>query len=135
MNQVVFVGRLVRPVELRKVGNHSRVVNNIIAINRYQKDANGDRLADFIPFVAWDHMADLLQKYCDKGQQVSISGRMQSRKYTNKDNQDVYVLECLVSDMTLIYQKESTTKRREPANISETESENITRAVGQANNI
>lgn len=135
MNQVVFVGRLVRPVELRKVGNHSRVVNNIIAINRYQKDANGERLADFIPFVAWDHMADLLQKYCDKGQQVSISGRMQSRKYTNKDNQDVYVLECLVSDMTLIYQKESTTKRREPANISETESENITRAVGQANNI
>lgn len=135
MNQVVFVGRIVRPVDVKSVGNHGRVVNNIIAINRLQKDANGERLADFIPFVAWNHLADLLGKYCEKGHQVSISGKMQSRKYTNKDDQDVYVLECLVSDVTLLSQREklSPLPAKQEVSITQEASDNITRAVTEIN--
>lgn len=54
--------------------------------------------------MAWNHTAEILGKYTQKGDQVAIAGRMQSRKYTNKEQQDVYVVECLVEDVTLISQ-------------------------------
>ena len=96
MNKVVFVGRVVRDVEVRQVGSNGRVVNNVIAIQRHHRDSNGNRATDFIPFVAWDHLAELMDRYCKKGDQISLAGRMQSRKYKNREEQDVYVIECLV---------------------------------------
>lgn len=102
MNKVVFVGRIVRDVEVRQVGSSGRVVNNVIAIQRHHRDSNGNRATDFIPFVAWDHLAELMDRYCKKGDQISLSGRMQSRKYKNREEQDVYVIECLVEELTLI---------------------------------
>lgn len=103
MNKVVLVGRIVRPIEVKTVGPNRRVCNNVLAVQRHHKDANGERVADFIPFVAWNHSAELIERYCQKGDQLSISGRMQSRKYMNKDEQDVYVVECIVEEVTLIY--------------------------------
>lgn len=102
MNKVVFVGRVVRDVEVRQVGSNGRVVNNVIAIQRHHRDSNGNRATDFIPFVAWDHLAELMDRYCKKGDQISLAGRMQSRKYKNREEQDVYVIECLVEELTLI---------------------------------
>lgn len=104
MNKIIMVGRLVKDVECRNVGTNGKVTNNVIAINRYHKNNNGERQADFIPIVAWNHLADLMKKYSKKGDQISISGRMQSRKYINKEAQEVYVLECIVDDITFIYQ-------------------------------
>lgn len=103
----MYVGRIVRDVKRNKVGQNGRVVNNVIAINHYQKDANGERRADFIPFVAWNHLADLLHNYTVKGQQIAITGKMQSRKYTDSDNNDRYVIECLVEELTLLQSRDS----------------------------
>ncbi|MDO4432813.1 MAG: single-stranded DNA-binding protein [Aerococcaceae bacterium] len=101
MNQVMLVGRLVRPVEVKTVGDH-RVVNNTLAVTRRNRDKQGEILADFIPISAWGHLADVLSNYCDKGQQVGITGRMHSRSYTNSMQQTVYVVECLVTEITLL---------------------------------
>lgn len=105
MNQAVFVGRLCRDVSVRNVNESHRVMNNTIAINRAHRDRNGEVVSDYIPFVAWDHLADLLDTYTQKGSLVSLSGIMQSRNYTNKENQTIYVVECLVTDVTLIDRK------------------------------
>ena len=59
-------------------------------------------MADFIPFVAWDHLADILDKYSIKGQRIAVSGRMQSRNYQNSDGETVYTVECVVSEITLL---------------------------------
>ncbi|MGX7350086.1 single-stranded DNA-binding protein [Dolosicoccus paucivorans] len=101
MNQVNFVGRIVKEVEVKSVGA-SHVVNNTLAVQRPRKNKDGEHLTDFIPFVAWDGLARVLGNYCQKGQQIAISGRMQSRNYQNKDGQMVYVIECLVNDLTLL---------------------------------
>lgn len=103
----MFVGRIVRDVSVRNVGVHGRVVNNVIAINHHHKDANGERNADFIPFAAWNHYADLLMKYAAKGHQVAIAGKMQSRSYKDNENKDRYVIECLVDEITLLQPKDS----------------------------
>lgn len=105
MNQAVFVGRLCRDVTIRQVNDSHRVTNNSLAINRAHRDRNGEIVSDYIPIVAWDHLADLLSHYTQKGSLVSLSGIMQSRSYTNKENQMIYVVECLVTEVTLIDRK------------------------------
>ena len=95
MNQLLLVGRLTRPVEDRQVGDH-RVVNNCLAVSRRHRDRNGELQTDFIPIVAWDYLADLLVKYAQKGHRIGVVGRMESRHYTNNQDQKVYILECHV---------------------------------------
>ncbi|HJF17000.1 MAG TPA: single-stranded DNA-binding protein [Globicatella sulfidifaciens] len=102
MNHVVLVGRIVRDHDLKTVNDDHRVINNTLAINRRQRNKEGALMADFIPFVAWDHLADILDKYSIKGQRIAISGRMQSRNYQNSDGEIVYTVECVVSEITLL---------------------------------
>jgi single-strand DNA-binding protein len=47
--------------------------------------------------VAWGKMADECEKIVEKGKLVAIEGRIQTRHYTNKDNQKVYITEIIVS--------------------------------------
>lgn len=101
MNQVMLVGRIVRPIEVKVVGEH-RVVNNTLAVSRKHRDRQGELPTDFIPISAWDHLADVLQKFCQKGQQVALTGKMQSRSYTNASQQTVFIVECLVTEITLL---------------------------------
>lgn len=107
MNQSTFVGRIVRDIKVNSLAGNGRVVNNVIAINRHYKKANGERTADFIPFVAWNHHADLLERYTAKGQLIAISGMMQSRRYRDGEDNDVYVIECVVDDITLLQSRDN----------------------------
>ncbi|XJS10332.1 single-stranded DNA-binding protein [Aerococcaceae bacterium WGS1372] len=107
MNQSTFVGRIVRDIKVNSLSGNGRVVNNVIAINRHYKKSNGERAADFIPFVAWNHHADILEKYTAKGHLIAITGMMQSRSYKDNEDNDVYVIECLVSEITLIQPKDA----------------------------
>lgn len=102
MNQVVLVGRIVRDPEVKAINEEHRVLNNTLAINRRQRNKEGALIADFIPFVAWDHLADVFEKYTIKGQRVAISGRLQSRHYLNNEKESVYTIECVVSEITLL---------------------------------
>lgn len=110
MNQSTFVGRIVRDIKVNNLSGNGRVVNNVIAINRRYKKSNGERLADFIPFVAWNHHADILAKYTAKGHLLAITGMMQSRSYKDHEENDVYIIECLVSDITLLQPKDVKTQ-------------------------
>lgn len=102
MNQANFVGRLVREVEVKQLNSGARVVNNTIAVTRVYASKHSEEVTDFINIVAWNHLADLLAKYVAKGQQIAISGSMQSRNYEREDSQKVYVTECVVDSITLI---------------------------------
>lgn len=102
MNQVTFVGRLCRQVELKELADSLAVTNNVIAVTRPFKDRNGESVTDFIPFTAWNGIAKTLHKYACKGQRVAIAGTMQSRNYKNDQDQEIYVIECNVSELTLL---------------------------------
>ncbi|MCR8969654.1 single-stranded DNA-binding protein [Facklamia sp. 7083-14-GEN3] len=109
MNQVTFVGRLCRDIELKEVGDSAAVTNNVIAIKRPFRDRNGETATDFIPFVAWNGLAKLIHKYACKGQRVALSGMMQSRSYLNDEKEEVYVIECNASEITLLDKPKSKT--------------------------
>lgn len=106
MNQVSLIGRIVREVEVQQVGNGSQVINNTLAIQRmYKKDKKQE--ADFIPFVAWGPAAKIIADNCEKGVQIGLSGRMQSRTYLNKEDETVFAVELRVEEVSLLFKKKS----------------------------
>lgn len=116
MNQVHLIGRLVREIELKDLGEGKQVVNNTIAVPMtYKKESGQD--TDFIPIVAWNKLAGLMHQYCKKGHLIGLTGKLQSRSYVNKENETVYVVELVVSSVDFLTSKpKETSKTAIPVN-------------------
>lgn len=101
MNQVGFVGRLVRTPELKTTDNKKQMTWITVAVNRSFKNINGEYDTDFIDCILWDAVAANTVKHCKKGDIISVRGRLQSRVY-EKDNEKRYVLEVIGEKVTFI---------------------------------
>ena len=81
LNRVVIMGRLTRDP-----GNNIAVVGFTLAVDRdYSGKDGGEKETDFIDCVAWRNTADFVSKYFTKGRMAVVSGRLQMRKWTDKD--------------------------------------------------
>ena len=99
MNKVVLVGRLTRDPEVRysQGDNATAVSRYTLAVDRrFRRD--GEPTADFIPCVIFGRSAEFAEKYFHQGMRVSISGRIQTGSYTNKDGVKVYTTEVIVEE-------------------------------------
>lgn len=63
-----------------------------IAVNRRKKEDG----ADFIPIVVWGSQAEVFARYLGKGKEVALTGRMQVRDYTDKNDNKRYITEVVV---------------------------------------
>ena len=94
MNKAVLVGRLTRDPEVRysQGDNTTAVARYTVAVDRRFK-RDGEPTADFIPCVVFGRSAEFAEKYFRQGMRVSVSGRIQTGSYTNKDGMKVYTTE------------------------------------------
>ena len=99
MNKVVLVGRLTRDPEVRysQGNNATAVARYTVAVDRRFK-RDGEPTADFIPCVVFGRSAEFAEKYFRQGMRVSVSGRIQTGSYTNKDGMKVYTTEVIVEE-------------------------------------
>ena len=101
MNSINITGRITTKPELKFTGNEKKsVVSFSIAFNR------GEEQVDFFNVVAYEKQAENLCKFVDKGDMLAISGRLTTRSYTNKENQQVNVVEIIASNITFITKKD-----------------------------
>lgn len=82
LNHIVIMGRLTKEPELRMTQQQTAVTSFTIACER---DYQSDKQTDFIECVAWRHTAEFVSKYFKKGQMAVVSGRLQSRKWEDRD--------------------------------------------------
>ena len=99
MNKVVLVGRLTRDPEVRYSQGDSAtaVARYTLAVDRKFKRDN-EASADFIPCVVFGRSAEFAEKYFRQGMRVSISGRIQTGSYSNKEGVKVYTTEVIIED-------------------------------------
>jgi single-strand DNA-binding protein len=102
MNIFSGVGRLTRDPELRLSQTNISIASGTIAINRPFKNAQGEREADFIRFVAFRKTAELVNEHFKKGDELGVTGRIQTRNYENDSGQRVYVTELVVENITFV---------------------------------
>ena len=105
MNNTVLVGNLTKEVDLRYTSNGTATGNFTLAVSRAFKNAAGEKETDFINCVVWRKQAEVLANYTNKGSKLAVRGRIQTRKYDNKEGQKVYVTEVVVEEFTFLDSK------------------------------
>ena len=84
LNHIVLMGRLTRDPELRRTGSGVAVASFTIAVDR-DFGQNGQKETDFIDITAWRSTAEFVGKYFTKGRMAVVSGRLQIRKWEDKN--------------------------------------------------
>ena len=84
LNNINLMGRLTRDPELRQTQSSKQVTSYTLAVSR-DFGSDGNKEADFIDVVAWQKGAEFANNYFRKGQLVAVQGRIQSRKWTDRD--------------------------------------------------
>lgn len=102
MNKVILIGRLARDPEMRTTPSGVATTSFTIAVQRNYANAQGDREADFISCVAWRKQAENIAKYCSKGSQVAVEGRIQIRNYDAQDGTKRYVTEVIADNVSFL---------------------------------
>lgn len=99
MNKVILVGRLTKDPDVRysQGGNSTAVARFSLAVDRRFK-RDGEPTADFISCVVFGKSAEFAEKYFRQGMRVSVSGRIQTGSYTNKDGVKVYTTDVVVEE-------------------------------------
>jgi len=98
--------RLGRDPELRYTPAGTAVVNLSGANNFKYKDKER---TDWIPFVFWGKLAEIVSQYLKKGSRIIVGGRLQSRSWTDKDDVVRYVQEIRANDISFLDPKSGNT--------------------------
>ena len=86
LNQVFLQGRLGKDPELRHTSNGRAVASVSLAVDRdYKSQGSDSRETDWFTVVAWGSTAEFVQKYFTKGRVMIVAGRLQVRKWTDRD--------------------------------------------------
>lgn len=105
MNKAIIIGNLTKDCELRYTPSGVAVANFTLAVGRNFKNLQGEKETDFIPVVAYKQLAELCANYLDKGKKCCVEGRIQTRNYTNKDGQKVYITELIANEVEFLTPK------------------------------
>jgi single-strand DNA-binding protein len=87
LNRVVLVGRLTADPEMKWLPTGVAIATLRIAVNRMTKNDQGEYETDFFNVTAWRRTAEFVEKYLTKGRLVSVDGRLQTRTWTDNNNQ------------------------------------------------
>ena len=85
LNIITISGRLTDQPDLRRTDSGIAVASFTLAVDRDFKSSSGERETDFIPCVAWRQTGEFVSNYFTKGQQAVVTGRLQIRKWKDKD--------------------------------------------------
>jgi single-strand DNA-binding protein len=110
LNKVILQGRLTRAPELRYTQNNTPVASASLAVERSRAAKGQERETDFFDLVAWRYNAEFLSKWFDKGQQVLISGMLQSRRWQDKQGNNRTSIEVVVEEVNFCGSKQDTSK-------------------------
>ena len=85
LNHVDLMGRICNEIELRRTGSGVAVCSFALAVDRDFKNSAGEKETDFFDIVCWKNTAEFVSQYFRKGMMAVVSGRLQTRSWTDKD--------------------------------------------------
>lgn len=97
LNMITLQGRLTKEPEMKDIPSGIHLCSITIASERPKKK-DSESQSDFIPCIAWAKTADFLKKYFHKGDQIIVSGRLQSRQYEGQDGKTHTAYEVSISE-------------------------------------
>ena len=108
INKVILVGNFGNEPELKSTTSGMPVLNISLATSDLWKDKNtGEQQerTEWHRIVFFNKLAEIVGQYTKKGSKVYVEGRLQTRKWTDSNNQDRYTTEIIASEMQMLDSK------------------------------
>lgn len=105
VNKVIIVGNLGRDPETRFMPNGDAVTNIAVATTESWKDkTSGEKkeMTEWHRVTFYRKLAEVVGQYCKKGSSIYIEGKLQTRKWTDKDGVERYTTEIIADSMQLL---------------------------------
>lgn len=123
VNKILLIGNVGKDPIVRYVNENIPVASFTLATNEIYIDAQGNKQknTEWHNIVAWRNLAQLAEKYIHKGSLLYVEGKLKTRTYTDKDNQNRTIVEVVADKIQLLSKKES----EDNTNITAKDSENV----------
>ncbi|GAB4120847.1 MAG: hypothetical protein Fur0026_12270 [Sideroxydans sp.] len=107
VNKAILIGRLGKDPETRYMTNGEAVTNVSLATSENYKDKNGEKQerTEWHNLVFYRRLAEIAGEYLKKGSLIYVEGRIQNRKYQDKEGRDRYISEIVVNEMKMLGSK------------------------------
>jgi len=123
VNKVILVGNLGQKPEMRYTATQTAVANLSIATTESWKDKESGENRDKTEWhrvVFFGNLAEIAERYLDKGSSVYVEGKIQTRKWQDKEGKDRWTTEILGNQLTMLGSRGSNDSGSQQATSSET---------------
>ncbi len=105
VNKVILIGNLGADPEVKYMPNGEAVVNMTVATGESWKDKNtGEKVekTEWHRIVAFRRLAEIISEYLQKGSKVYVEGKLQTRKWQDKEGKDNWTTEIIANEMRML---------------------------------
>lgn len=106
-NKVQLIGHLGNAPEVKTTESGKKLARFSVATNESYRNAKGEKVTEttWHNLVAWGKVADIAEKYLNKGSEVAIEGKLINRSYSDKDGNKKYITEVQVNELLMLGSK------------------------------
>ena len=121
VNRAIILGTLGQDPEIRHTANGGAICNLSVATNESWKDKSGDKQerTEWHRISMFGKLAEIAGDYLRKGSQAYFEGRIQTRKWQDKDGNDRYSTEIVANEMQMLGGKSDTQPAQQPKDYEE----------------
>jgi len=103
-NKVQLIGHLGNQPDVRTTENGKKLARFSVATNEVYRNAKGEKITEtqWHNLIAWGKLADIAERYMNKGSEVAIEGKLINRSYTDKEGNKKYFTEVQVNEVLLL---------------------------------
>lgn len=120
VNKVILIGNLGKDPETRYMSNGDAVTNITLATTDTWKDKNGEKQekTEWVNVVFYKKLAEIVSQYLNKGSQIYVEGRLETRKWTDKNGIDRYTTQVIASEMRMLGSNQSNKQNNQASRVS-----------------
>lgn len=109
VNKVILVGRLGKDPETRYMTNGEAVTNVTLATSENWKDKSGEKQekTEWHNLTFYRRLAEVAGEFLKKGSMIYVEGKIQTRKWQDKEGKDRYTTDIIVNEMQMLGSKSS----------------------------
>ena len=106
-NKVQLIGNLGQDPEVRTFENGRAMARFSLATRETYRDAEGKKVTEtqWHNLVAWGGLAEIVEKYLQKGSEIAIEGKLTHRSYEDKDGNKKFFTEIVLNDILMLRNK------------------------------
>jgi single-strand DNA-binding protein len=103
-NKVQLIGHLGAKPEVKTLESGNKLATMSIATSETYRNAKGEKVTEtqWHRVIAWGKLAEIAEKYLDKGKEVAVEGKLVNRSYNDKEGTKKYICEVQANDLLML---------------------------------